>query len=288
MEKQLCSTPGRVDRDMFCGGSTQNLRSVYAVALTVPGPPTEVLLTNRTDTTISLAWTPPPQSRLLTQYTISAQIVHTFTNYSLTPPEWVVAGISNSIEMVNLRPATFYNFTIVAESANGPGGSRSFSAQTEIGRPDPQPEQPKIVSQTDTTRTIEIRPAINWNGPISWYRVLVIIIDSAIVRDFDESLLGDFQKAQEDGSNFYVAAELEPFDRPRRFTVGDGQVYRGYLNAALPAGAHVHIAVGVVSEQDGLKLVRYAETSHEQHDVVIAIQSEDDEGEWSRIHINIT
>lgn len=113
---------------------------------------------------------------------------------------------------------------------------------------------------------------------MSAYRVLVFIIDTAIVREFDESLLGNYQRAQEDGSNFYVAAQLEPFDRPRRFTVGDGRQYGGFLNAALPKGAHVHIAVGVVSEQDGVELVHYAETSHEQHEVVIDVPAEEEDG----------
>lgn len=262
------------------------MRSFYEVALTFPAAPTNVRLINRTSTTINLSWLPPPHSDILTQYTISARILHTFANFTMNPPEWVIAGTSSSIEMVNLHPATEYNFTIFSESSAGTGGHHSFVAQTEIGRPDPQPEQPKILSSTETTRIIEIRPAVNWNGPISAYRVLVIFIDIGIVREFDETLLGDYQKSLDDGSNFYVAAQLEPFDRPRRFTVGDGQRYGGFLNAPLPKGSHVHIAVGVVSEQDGVESVHYAETSHEQHDVVIDVPEEEpDGGEFSQAMI---
>lgn len=262
---------------MFCGGPL-NLRSFYEVALTVPGAVSNVVLTNRSSTTINLSWLPPPHPDILAQYTIAARVLHTYANFSMTPPEWVITGSSLGIDMVNLHPATEYNFTITSESSSGIGGLHSFVASTEIGRPDPQPEQPKIISSTETTRTIEIRPAINWNGPVSAYRVLVMIIDNGIVREFDESILGDYRQSQADGSNFYVAAQLEPFDRPRRFTVGDGRQYGRFLNVALPKEAHVHIAIGVVSEQDGLELVHFAETSHEQHDVVIDIPAEEEDG----------
>lgn len=115
----------------------------------------------------------------------------------------------SQIELVNLHPGTKYNITITSESENnGEGGTSYILAETEIGIPDPEPPEPKIVNKEGSTMLIEIPPLININGPITYVHVIVVFVDSEISQRFDESLLKSFNEAQEDGTDYYIAAEL--------------------------------------------------------------------------------
>lgn len=67
----------------------------------------------------------------------------------------------------------------------------------------------------------------------------------------------------------------------RRFTIGDGQLYNGYLNAPLPTDRHVHVSMGIISRVGGVLKKRYANvTSHEQHsdhkEIVSAVGHEEE------------
>lgn len=249
----------------MCGG--QFTVSYYDTNTQLDSPPTAIQLTNHTDTSLALRWTAPerhdPQRG---QYIIQATIVHSFDPNQRPPPEWIVS--EPHIDIPNLHPGTAYNVTIISASENGRrGGRRSLVAQTDIGRPEPAPQQPKVISETETTRVIEIRPSQNRNGPVSWYRVLVVLIDSGeFVQSINEELATNYRQSRIDETNFYIAAELEVGDVVRRFTVGDGRTYRGYENPPLKPDKHVHFSVGLVSQQDGLTLVRYSARTHEQHD----------------------
>lgn len=183
-------------------------------------------------------------------------------------PEWRVdKGNDARIELVNLSPGTTYNVTVTSVSdAHGDGGTTSIIVETEIGVPDPEPPQPKIVKHDGQTMTIEIPPLTNNNGPISAVHVIVVFVDSELSQTFDKNLLKTFNEAQEDGTSYYIAAELPNENRTREFTIGDGRNYRGYLNAPLATDRHVHVAFGIVSKMNSIIKSRYAvETSHEQH-----------------------
>lgn len=228
-------------------------------------------MTNRTATSIALKWTPVELQDLLKQYLVQAEVLHSYASSILPPPQWIVQKTESRIEISNLHPGTTYQFTIISDSLGGLGGNRSFKCSTDIGIPDPEPEQPKVISQTENTRVIEIKPTKNNNGPISRYQVIVIFVESGLVQNFDERLLKRYKMAQEDGTNYYIAAEIELGQDPRRFTVGDGRTYNGYENPALPSNSHVHISIGVVSIQDEITKVRFSANTHEQHDVMIVV-----------------
>jgi len=121
-----------------------------------------------------------------------------------------------------------------------------------VGQPSPAPAQPKILSRTDRTVTIELSPIRNDNGPLSKLLIIVEYVDNALSQPFDSQLLGSWQQAQQDGVPYYIAAELE-YDRPednrtRHFVVGDGKRYGRFSNKPLDQpNAHVHISLGVVS-----------------------------------------
>lgn len=183
-------------------------------------------------------------------------------------PQWSVEkGTDSQIELLDLNPGTKYNITVQSVSdEHGDGGTSSIIAETEIGTPDPEPPQPKVVKRDGQTMIIEIPPLINNNGPITAVQVIVVFVDSELSQTFDKNLLKNFKQAQEDGTSYYIAAELLNENRTRQFTIGDDRIYNGYLNAPLVTDRHVHAALGIISKMDSITKSRYAvETSHEQH-----------------------
>lgn len=74
--------------------------------------------------------------------------------------------------------------------------------------PEPAPPQPNILSADGKTMTIEIPSLINNNGPVSSVQVIVLFVDSELSQQFDESLLKGFKQASEDGTNYYITAQL--------------------------------------------------------------------------------
>lgn len=276
-EKELpsdeCDRPCSAQPPQICGGSYA--QSYYDTDIKVAGPPRNVRVVNRTDTSIVLHWQHfDPQvlrdaDTSLSRYVIRAKIVKSYSSMAILPlPQWSVEkGTNSQIELVNLNPGTTYNITVQSVSdEHGEGGTSSIIADTEIGVPDPEPPQPKLIKREGQTMTIEIPPLTNNNGPISAVQVIVVFVDSELSQTFDKDLLKNFNQAQEDGTSYYIAAELMNENRTREFTIGDGKNYHGYLNAPLAVDRHIHAALGIISKLDSVTTSRYAlETSHEQH-----------------------
>lgn len=181
--------------------------------LSVAGPPTSLFVLNSSDSSITLRWQHPeaqmPSS--LNQYVIRAVIIQTYaTNQVPQPREWIVQKDSaTKFELVNLLPGTKYNITITSRSdAFGDGGSNSILSETIIGVPAPEPEQPHIILRNGQQLEIEIPNPINYNGPINQIQIVVIFVDSELSQSFDERLLVHYNQAQEDGTSYYIAAEL--------------------------------------------------------------------------------
>lgn len=268
-----CDRPCSAQASQICGGSYA--QSYYDTDIKVAGPPRNLRIINRTDTSILLHWQHfdphvlRPTDTSLSRYIIRAKIVRSYSSMSNLPlPQWSVEkGIDSQIELVNLNPGTTYNITVQSMSDDyGEGGTSSIFADTLIGIPDPEPSQPKIIKRDGQTITIEIPLLTNNNGPISAVQVIVVFVDSELSQTFDEELLKDFKQAQEDGTSYYIAAELPSENRTRQFTIGDGKLYGGYLNAQLTIDRHVHVALGIISKMESITKTRYAvETSHEQH-----------------------
>lgn len=213
--REECDFPCVENPKQICGGNYA--QSYYDTGVQVAGPARQVEITNRTSSSISLRWQHfdplvlQSGDTTLSQYIIRARVLKSYSSLIVPPPpQWTVEKRHNSkIELVNLHPGTKYNITITSESdAHGEGGVSSIIAETEIGIPDPEPPQPKVLKREGNTMTIEIPPLVNDNGPISAVHVVVIYIDSELSLTFDESLLKSFSEAQEDGVNYYIAAEL--------------------------------------------------------------------------------
>lgn len=261
-----------------CGGRTA--QSYYQTGVEVAGPVRNVSQADRSETSITLRWKDPEQKKFLRDYIVRVKPIKTFAK-SLLPGQWTVPKDSNQVDLSPLHPGTTYLIEIVSNSDRGEGGIASVTIETEIGVPEPEPQQPTVLSRSDTSIVIEIKPQSNINGPISFYHVIVLYIDNGLVQQFDENLLTNFKQAQDDGTNYYITAELEYQDSVRRFTVGDGRYYRGYQNVALPADSHVHVSIGIVSKMGNVTTRRYAATTHEQHDVMITVRADESEGKRS-------
>lgn len=268
-----CDYPCSEQTAQICGGSYA--QSYYDTDIKVAGPPRNLVVTNRTDTTILLHWQHfdphvlRPDDTSLSRYVIQAKILSSYSTMPKLPlPQWSVEkGTDSQIELVGLNPGTTYNITVQSMSdEHGEGGISSIVADTEIGDPDPEPPQPKIIKREGQTMTIEIPPLTNNNGPITAIQVVVLFVDSELSQTFDKNLLKNFNQAQEDGTSYYIAAELLNENRTRQFTIGDGKDYYGYINAPLVTDRHVHAALGIISKKNSVLKSRYAlDTSHAQH-----------------------
>lgn len=260
----------------ICGGPASE--SYYQTGVEAAGPVSNVRQVERSQTSITLKWDEPQSKKFLRNYIVRVNPIKTFAK-SLLPGQWTVPKENSQVDLSPLHPGTTYLIEIVSNSDSGEGGIASVTIETEIGIPEPEPQQPTVLSRSETTLVVEIKPQTNINGPISYYHVIVLYVDNGLVQQFDENLLTNFKQAEEDGTNYYITAELDYEDSVQRFTVGDGHYYRGYQNVALEPGSHVHVSIGIVSKMGNVTTRRYASTTHEQHDVMITIRDNQSEGE---------
>lgn len=263
-----CNWPCSDNAQQYCGG--EGTESYYDTGLRTAGPVTSVNFPNTTENTISVAWTPPESNALLDHYIVRAEVLETFSTRQLINPEWTVSKDERQFDMLGLHPGTKYNITInsVAEGrsvGDAAPGSISLEHWTDVGEPDQEPSQPKVFSADDTSQIIEVYPVVNNNGPVSKYQLVVIFVTYGLMQTFDESLLRSYNESQVEGTQYYIAAELQLSNNTRRIKIGDGRVYNGFYNAPLPEKSHIHVAVGVISSLNGVTKARYGQTTHEQH-----------------------
>lgn len=216
-----------------------------------------------------LIFDPPERNDTeLTEYEVRAIVMatHSTNPWAMRNITTKVSKLLRKIEMLDLIPSTEYNITVVSKNGDVDGGSKSLIAKTRLGIPDPKPEEPKILEYKDGKARIEIKRAVNNNGPITKYVVVVHFVDNELIHDFDESLLTDYQKAKEDGLSYYITAEIEPFQQEtKEFVIGDGARYgSNYFNAPLPENRHFHIMIGILSRVFDEQKVTYSNSSHDE------------------------
>lgn len=261
-----CNRPCTGNAQQYCGG--EGTESYYDTGIRIAGPVTNVQFRNITENSFSISWIPPDSSILLDHYKIRADVLKTFSTRPLINPEWTLGKYERSFDLPDLHPGTQYNVTILSVSEDGEslgGGSISLVQWTEIGVPDQEPDEPKVLSIDDTAQIIEIKPVLNNNGPVSNYQLVVIFVAHGLMQTFDPTLLRSYNESQEEGTHYYIAAELDLGNITRRIKIGDGRTYNGYYNAPLPPKSHIHIAVGVISSLNGVTKSIYGQTSHDQH-----------------------
>ena len=169
--------------------------------------------------------------------------------------------------MVGLQPGALYNVTVTAVSPDereGPPASKMF--WTEVGSPLPPPRP--TVRVADGGRMYVRFEALtgNPNGPVTGYRIVVINATEPV--PFDPESLYGYEKAKKEGTDYWIAAEIEVdyFEDHDEFLVGDGRRYGGYLNYGplrLDAGDDFQVTVGTVSTLNNVTKVSYARTERD-------------------------
>lgn len=105
-----CNRPCTENPNEFCGGGYA--QSYYDTDIKVAGPPRNIQIVNRTDSSILIQWTAPEQKNHLSQYIIRAKLLKKFGPKELPPlPQWSVEKTDNNIqyELINLNPGILLN-----------------------------------------------------------------------------------------------------------------------------------------------------------------------------------
>lgn len=267
-DEHLCSTRCLADKSQYCGGV--GVHSYYSTRLAKKPAPKNLRVLNATEHSLLVTWEPYEAKKMYLVETgengavVKQQIITNFLirisvvqSYSSLPfflqPEFIIQNTENRFEITDLHPATSYNVTVDAMCEQTICGSASLIGVTAVGVPSPVPAQPKIIESTATTITVQIPPIKNDNGPVTKVLVIVERSDGSISQSFETAFLEGWQKAQDDGLPYYIAAELD-YDVPgdanksRMFVVGDGKRYGKYINAPLTnTKGDIHVTLGVVS-----------------------------------------
>ncbi|XP_023162330.2 putative tyrosine-protein kinase Wsck [Drosophila hydei] len=294
-DDQLCYTRCLANKAQYCGGV--GVHSYYSTTLLRQPAPHHLRVVNSTENSISLAWDAyeskklllagsaealAAQSQQIANILIKCQIVQTYSTLpAFLQPEFIVQSTETRFELTDLHPATLYNISVRAicvqqQQEKSECGHATLKASTEVGLPSPAPAQPKVLSRTKDSITVELAPVYNDNGPVTKLLIIVEFVDDALSQPFDAQLLGSWQLAQQTGVPYYIAAELD-YDRPednrtRHFVVGDDKRYGRYHNVPLDQfsneqekPSHVHVSLGVVSTLRNITKTLYTRSSHAQH-----------------------
>lgn len=100
-----CDRPCSENHKEFCGGEYS--QSYFDTNQKVPGPPRNLNVISRTETSVVIQWTRPEQTISLSQYTIRANLVKKFGSKVLQPlPQWTIESNADTVqyELLNLNP----------------------------------------------------------------------------------------------------------------------------------------------------------------------------------------
>lgn len=241
-----------------CGGPYA--LSAYRTNVTVPGPPTDISISNLTETSVFVGWKQPHAHNTITGYKIKSDVVFTYSADVIKSLEWVFSNTTFHTALTNLHPGTTYNLTICALSVNGPGAATHAEVETIIGDPDPSPPDAKVIHRYPDRMEIKIPNATNYNGPVSNYRV--VVINEEFQQGFLPEYLKPYYEASKEDIPYYITAELDPYEIQNNFVIGDKHTYNGFYNAPLPQSREIGISIGVVSSKKGITKVRYTHSNN--------------------------
>ncbi|CAK1547526.1 unnamed protein product [Leptosia nina] len=257
MDLDACTTLCPKNVTQMCGG--ENVASVYDTEVTKPGQPMSLEVYNITESTIRIQWSQPQAYSRITGFVIWAVVLSTYADSMLQPIEWRVPNNTLQTQLPNLQPGSLYNISVAAMNFEEMGANITVKAETIIGTPDPSPPEMEIIQRKGDQMLVHIPEALNVNGPVSMYRIVVSI--ELFQQGFIAENLGNYSYAQEQELPYYITAELDPDYIKNDFVIGDRSTYNGFYNAPLPLTNDIDVSLGIVSEKNHIKKVRYAEST---------------------------
>ncbi|XP_055782425.1 receptor-type tyrosine-protein phosphatase U-like isoform X7 [Salvelinus fontinalis] len=204
---------------------------------------------------IFLKWEEPVEPNgLITQYEISYQSIESSDpGINVPGPRRTVSKLRNETYHMfsNLHPGTTYLISVRARTTKGFGQTALTEITTNIS--DSQYCSLSIrapmfdygdmlspLSETESTITVLLRPALGRGAPVSTYQVVVEEeSDRKVKRELEVQdcypLPMSHGEAQARGTPHYYTAELLPSSLPEAspFTVGDNHTYNSYWNTPL-------------------------------------------------------
>ncbi|CAH1268400.1 PTPRT [Branchiostoma lanceolatum] len=254
--------------------------STSVTALTdegVPGMPDDLTVTT-TKNSIVVQWKPPLQPNGVIQgYKVSCKgLASHDPDYDPAKDVYPVEKLATEFHHVfeGLYSGTDYAITIRARTKKGYGDTAFKNCSTTIAEP-PTPEAPLPVGEAkDNTVSLELKPVLPKNGPISAYYVVVQGNNQLRFLDNQGEML-DYHEASDQGKPFYITAMFSPDEvkEKKNFVVGDNKTYGGYWNAPLVEGEKYSFIYGVASELNGEKLMSFSET---QRPITVSQDPSDD------------
>ncbi|XP_059510353.1 receptor-type tyrosine-protein phosphatase U-like [Stegostoma tigrinum] len=232
----------------------------------VPGRiPASSIRSSSTEDTAFLEWNEPQETNgVITQYEVSYQCTKSSDPAVIVPcPKKTLLKprTETNHKFKNLEPGTTYRFSIRASTVKG-FGLRVFSMiTTNIKAPSFEYDgMPSPLAVTNTTITVQLKPARGRGAPISVYHIIVKEDKLRKVKQEPRTqecfpLSITWEVAVAEGIPHYYSAELIPrsLTRPRPFTVGDNNIYSGYLNAPLESMKNYSIYLQAMSNFNGEK-----------------------------------
>ncbi|XP_036411192.1 receptor-type tyrosine-protein phosphatase U-like [Megalops cyprinoides] len=205
------------------------------------------------DDMIFLKWEEPLEPNgLIIQYEISYQTIESSDPAVNVPgPRRTVAKQRNETYHMfsNLQPGTTYLVSVRARTSKGFGLTALTEFTTNISAPIfDYGETPSVLSESESTITILLRPAQGRGAPVSAYQVVVEDEEGSgrVRRELDSPecfpVSTSHGEALAKGTPHYYTAELTPSSLPEAapFTVGDNHTYNGYWNTPLdPSHSYV-------------------------------------------------
>ncbi|XP_013997856.1 receptor-type tyrosine-protein phosphatase U isoform X5 [Salmo salar] len=203
------------------------------------------------DDMIFLKWEEPVEPNgVITQYEISYQgIESSDPGINVPGPRRTVSKLRNETYHMfsGLHPGTTYLVSVRARTAKGFGQTALTEITTNISAPVFDYEDvPAPLSESESTITVLLRPALGRGAPVSAYQVVVVEEDgSRRVRrsrrrrrelgSGSDCFPVPASQVEAQSKSHYYTAELPPSSLPEAtpFTVGDNHTYNGYWNTPL-------------------------------------------------------
>uniref|UniRef100_A0A4W6C9F7 Protein tyrosine phosphatase receptor type U n=1 Tax=Lates calcarifer TaxID=8187 RepID=A0A4W6C9F7_LATCA len=211
------------------------------------------------DDMIFLKWEEPIEPNgLITQYEISYQSIESSDpGINVPGPRRTVSKLRNETYHMfsGLHPGTTYLVSVRARTTKGFGQTALTEITTNISAPVFDYEDiPSPLSESESTITVLLRPALGRGAPVSAYQVVVVEEDgSRQVRRRELGTVDCFPTP-----NSHNEAQLAPSSLPDAtpFTVGDNHTYNGYWNSPLDPTKNYLIYFQATSNFRGVRTIK--------------------------------